>query len=103
MRPAETILIENPAAVVNESKNLDKANAFVEFLRSDEAQRIYAAKGYRSVNPELVDAKQYPRPAQLFEIGELGGWSKVNDEFFDPEQGAIAEIFKSQGKSTASD
>ena len=46
---------------------------------------------------------QFPTPAKLFEIGKFGGWDKVNDEFFDPEQGVVAEIFQSQGKSTASD
>jgi sulfate/thiosulfate-binding protein len=100
--PDETILIENPAAVVSESKNAKTAEAFLEFLRSDEAQKIYASKGYRSVKKALVDEKAYPTPARLFEIGKLGGWSKVDDEFFEPSKGKIAEIFRSQGKSTAS-
>jgi sulfate/thiosulfate transport system substrate-binding protein len=100
--PDETILIENPAAVVSESKNKKAADAFLNFLQSDEAQKIYASKGYRSVKKELVDRKRYPTPAKLFEIGKLGGWSKVNDEFFDPSKGKIAKIFESQGKSTAS-
>ena len=32
--PDQTILIENPIAVVSKSKNPDKAKAFVDFLRS---------------------------------------------------------------------
>jgi len=103
VRPDETILIENPVAVVNESQNRSKAEAFVDFIRDDKAQRIFAGKGYRPVRAELVDEQRYPDPPGLFEIDTLGGWSKVNDEFFDPEGGAIAEIFQSQGKSTASD
>jgi sulfate/thiosulfate transport system substrate-binding protein len=101
--PDETILIENPVAVVNESKQRATADAFVDFLRTDEAQKIYTEKGYRSIKPELVDKKKYPTPPMLFEIGRFGGWSKVNDKFFDPESGAISDIFQSQGKSTASD
>jgi sulfate/thiosulfate-binding protein len=100
--PEQTILIENPVAVVNKSKELKAAEAFVEFLRTDEAQRIYAAKGYRSVKKGLVDEKRYPAPATLFEIDRFGGWPKVNDEFFEPQSGKIAEIFREQGKSTAS-
>jgi sulfate/thiosulfate transport system substrate-binding protein len=98
--PDATLLIQNPDAVVNKTKNKAAADAFLAFLRSDPAQRIFAAKGYRSVNPKLVDANEYPRPKQLFEIGKFGGWSKVNDQFFDPDKGTIAKIFQSQGKST---
>jgi sulfate/thiosulfate transport system substrate-binding protein len=100
--PDETILIENPAAVVNRTKERKSADAFLGFLRSDHAQKIFASKGYRSIKPELLDEKRYPKPAKLFEIGRFGGWSKVNDEFFEPQSGKIAEIFRSQGKSTAS-
>jgi sulfate/thiosulfate transport system substrate-binding protein len=98
--PAATLLIENPDAVVNKSKNKKAANAFLDFLRTDEAQKIFASKGYRSVNPKLVDANKYPRPKELFEISKFGGWGKVNDEFFDPDKGTIAKIFQSEGKST---
>src|SRR4051812_25450876 len=90
--PGATLLIENPDAVVNKSKNKKAANAFLDFLRTDEAQKIFASKGYRSVNPKLVDAKKYPRPKQLFEIDKFGGWSKVNDQFFDPDKGTIAKV-----------
>jgi sulfate/thiosulfate transport system substrate-binding protein len=101
--PDETILIENPIAVVNESKEPEKARAFVDFLYTEEAQRIFARKGYRPVIEGVAGASEFPTPAKLFEIGKFGGWDKVNDEFFDPEKGTIAEIFQSQGKSTASD
>ena len=100
--PEETILIENPAALINESKNPKAAEAFLKFLRTDEAQKIYASKGYRSIKPALVDEQKFPQPAKLFEIDKFGGWSKVNDEFFEPSSGKVAKIFESQGKSTAS-
>jgi sulfate/thiosulfate transport system substrate-binding protein len=100
--PDETILIENPVATVNESKNLDKAKAFVDFLYTPEAQEIFVAKGYRPVVDGVPGADEFPTPPKLFEIDKFGGWGDVNDTFFDPEKGVIAEIFKSQGKSTAS-
>ena len=99
--PDETILIENPVAVTTGAGA--KAQAFVDFLRTERAQRIFAEKGYRSVLPTLADENEFPTPPKLFEIDRFGGWGKVNDTFFEPEQGVIAEIFKSQGKSTASD
>jgi sulfate/thiosulfate transport system substrate-binding protein len=101
--PDETILIENPVAIVSESDEREKAKAFVDFLYTEEAQKIFAEKGYRPVVEGVADESRFPTPPKLFEIDKFGGWDKVNDEFFDPESGAVAEIFKSQGKSTASD
>jgi sulfate/thiosulfate-binding protein len=99
--PDATILIENPIAVSKKSKAPEKAKAFVDWVRSPEAQKIFAAKGYRSVRKELVDAKRYPAPKQLFEIDELGGWTEVMKKYFDPEGGAVAAIEKDLGVSTA--
>ena len=99
--PDQTILIQNPVAVVSKSNNKAKAQAFVDFLRTPAAQKIYVEKGYRSVLKSLADEKRFPTPPGLFEIGRLGGWSKVGDEFFDPAKGKVAQIFQKQGKSTA--
>jgi sulfate/thiosulfate-binding protein len=99
--PDQTILIQNPAAVTKDSKTPEKAKAFLDWLITPEAQKIYASKGYRSVLPELVDKRTYPTPKKLFKIDEFGGWSKVNDEFFDPEKGSVAGIEKDLGVSTA--
>jgi sulfate/thiosulfate-binding protein len=99
--PDQTILIENPIAVTKTSKNADKARAFVDFVHSDEGQKIFAEKGYRSVKPVLVDKSKYPTPKTLIKIDELGGWSKVSDEFFDPDKGMMADIEKSLGVSTS--
>jgi sulfate/thiosulfate transport system substrate-binding protein len=101
--PDETILIENPIAITSESENPELARSFVDFLYTEEAQRIFAEKGYRPVVEGLLDESHFPTPKTLFEIDKFGGWDRVNDEFFDPEQGVIAEVFQAQGKSTASD
>jgi sulfate/thiosulfate transport system substrate-binding protein len=99
--PDQTILIQNPAAVTTDAENPAKAKAFLDWLVTPEAQKIYAANGYRSVLPDLVDKSTYPDPKKLFKIDEFGGWSKVNDEFFDPDGGSVAEIEKDLGVSTA--
>ena len=101
--PDETLLIENPIAVVNESKNPELAQSFVDFLYTPEAQEIFASKGYRPVVEGTAGADEFEAPDTLFEIGKFGGWGKVNDEFFEPEGSVVADIFQSQGKSTASD
>jgi sulfate/thiosulfate transport system substrate-binding protein len=95
--PDETILIENPIAVTEDAKQ--GAQEFVDYVRSDAAQKVFAEKGYRSVNPDLVDAKRYPKPSGLFEIDKFGGWSAVNDKFFDPD-GVVGKIERDLGVAT---
>jgi sulfate/thiosulfate-binding protein len=99
--PDQTILIQNPIAVTSTSKNPAKANAFIDFLRSDAGQKIFAEKGYRPIKESLVDKSKFPTPANLFTIDKLGGWSTVNDKFFDPDKGVVAKIEKSLGVSTS--
>src|SRR3954462_4564441 len=97
--PDSTLLIETPIAVT-ESASEPAAEEFLKFLWSDEGQEIWAENGYRPVNPKLVDAKQFPTPKELFKISQFGGWSKVNDEFFDDETGSVAKIESELGVST---
>jgi sulfate/thiosulfate transport system substrate-binding protein len=100
--PDQTLLIENPVAVVNEAKDPELAQSFVDFLYTPDAQEIFVGKGYRPVVEGTARADRFPQPKDLFEITKFGGWDKVNDEFFDPEKGVVAKIFQSQGKSTES-
>jgi sulfate transport system substrate-binding protein len=100
--PDQTILIENPVAATSSSKDPKLAQAFVDFLYTPEAQKIFADKGYRPVVKDTPGADKFPTPSQLFEITKFGGWDKVNTEFFDPENGIVAKIFQDQGKSTES-
>jgi sulfate/thiosulfate transport system substrate-binding protein len=97
--PPSTILIETPIAVTVDAP--PAAQAFLDFIWSDAGQEIWAENGYRPVNPDLVDPKQFPTPEDLFTIDEFGGWDKVNDEFFDDETGSVAEIERELGVSTS--
>jgi sulfate/thiosulfate transport system substrate-binding protein len=99
--PNETILIENPIAAINEG-DVEKANAFIEFARSPEAQEIFAEKGYRTVLKDLEDKQKYPDPPGLFDIDEFEGWSAVNEKFFDTENGEVTKILQDLGVSTES-
>jgi len=94
--PDTTILIEQPAAVTVDAPQ--SSIDFLDFLWSDEGQKIWAENGYRPVNPALVDETQYPSPAtKLYTIADFGGWDKVADEFFDEENGSIAKINEELG------
>jgi sulfate/thiosulfate-binding protein len=97
--PPSTILIETPIAVTEDAP--EAAQAFLDFLWSDEGQRLWAENGYRPVNPDLVDPQKFPTPDDLFTIDKFGGWDKVNDEFFDESTGKVADIESELGVSTA--
>jgi sulfate transport system substrate-binding protein len=84
--PADTILIENPVAVVTKGGHTSLAQAFVSFLRTPSAQKIFAAK--------------FPTPSGLFTIASLGGWKQVTKTFFDPTSGAVTRIEQGLGVST---
>jgi sulfate/thiosulfate transport system substrate-binding protein len=99
--PDQTILIQNPIAVTTDAKNKAKAQAFVDFTTTPEAQKIFVSKGYRPVVASANDPSKFPDPPGLFKIDKFGGWSKVNDEFFDPDKGKVAAIEKDLGVSTS--
>jgi sulfate transport system substrate-binding protein len=100
--PDQTILIENPVAVVSRSRNPEAAKAFVDFLRSPAGQEIFARKGYRPVDQQVAADAGFPRPPGLFRITDLGGWSDVSKRFFDKESGVLAGIEQQVGVSVGS-
>ena len=97
--PSDTILIQNPIAVVTKG-NTSKAQAFVNWLISPPAQKIWVSKGYRSVIPSLNDPAKFPTPSGLFTISYLGGWKQVTKTFFDPTSGSVTQIEQGLGVST---
>jgi sulfate/thiosulfate-binding protein len=97
--PDNTILIENPVAVTKNSKHPAEAQAFIDFLFSDTAQKIFSDSGYRPV--VTADAtKQFPQPSGLFQITKFGGWNDVTKKFFDPDTGLLASIETGLGVPT---
>src|SRR5690554_6734869 len=86
--PSVSILAEPPVTVVD--KNVDRkgtravAQAYLEYLYSDEAQRIAGRNYYRPTNPTIAAEfeKQFPKVA-LFNINDVfGGWGKAQAEHF---------------------
>ena len=97
--PDDTILIENPAAVTTEAQDPDAANAFLDYIYTDEGQQTFADYGYRPVVKSVLEDNrdEFPEPSGLFTIEEFGGWSKVNTEFFDDKSGSIIQLIGQQG------
>ena len=99
--PKATLQIETPLAAVKGS-NYAAAQQFVNWLYTPAAQTIWAQNGFRSVVPS-VERKylaQFPPRPQLFTIGYVGGWEKVNTQFFDPTNGIVAKIEQGLGVGT---
>lgn len=87
--PDVNISIDNPIAVVD--KNVDKhgnravAEAFVKYLYTPDAQREFAKVGFRPVDATVAKevAKDFPPVKTLFTVKNLGGWEKIQKQFFD--------------------
>lgn len=99
--PDDTIRIENPLTVTQGAP--PAAQAFVDYVLSEPAQRRFAEWGYRPVDEKVLAEKaaDFPEPSGLFTIRDLGGWPAVDAELFDPENGSIAKIEEAAGISTA--
>jgi sulfate transport system substrate-binding protein len=88
--PRSTLLIENPVAVVDGYAERhgagELARAFVAFLWTPEAQRLFARHGLRPVVPAVAAEVQdgFPAVADLFTIRDLGGWADVERVVFAP-------------------
>ncbi|HEY2718078.1 MAG TPA: extracellular solute-binding protein, partial [Solirubrobacteraceae bacterium] len=99
--PKDTILIQNPIAVVGKGSSATTAQKFVGYLTSPAGQTIWAEQGYRPVISGVSAAAKFPTPPGLFTIDTLGGWKKITKEFFEPETGIVTKIEQSLGVSTA--
>ena len=98
--PAETILIENPAAVVSTSESPEAAQAFLDYLYTPEAQAVFASKGYRPVVEGVETEFDSSGPAGLFTIEDVGGWPDVRTRFFDREGSIFLDIENELGVPT---
>lgn len=96
--------IEGPVAIVDQivdkRQTREVAEAFVAYLFTPEAQRIFAESGFRPTDPAIAAefAAEYPPIEQLSTVKDLGGWQEVDSKFF--KDGAIFDqILSKIGKS----
>lgn len=96
--PTVSILAEPPVAVVD--KVVDRrgtrklAQAYLQYLYSDEGQEIAAQNYYRPINEKIAKkyATQYPK-LKLFTIEEVaGGWTKAQKAHFS-DGGVFDQIY----------
>ncbi len=101
--PSQSILAEPPVAIVD--KNVDKhgtrkaAEAYLQFLYSDEGQDIIARNFYRPATERAAKktASQFPK-VKLFTINEVAGnWSEAQKKHF-ADGGVFDQIYAPRSK-----
>jgi sulfate/thiosulfate-binding protein len=102
--PPQTVLIQNPIAVTVKSAHAAQAQAFVSWLESSAGQTLWAKEGYRPVLPSVATQfkSSFTQPAKLFTVSLLGGWTSIDNKFFDPTNGIVTKLEQKAGVSTAS-
>jgi sulfate/thiosulfate-binding protein len=96
--PSLSILAEPTVSVVD--RNVDRkgtrkvAEAYLQYLYSEEGQEIAARNYYRPTDPKVAKKyeKQFPK-LQLFTVGQsFGGWQKASKAHFQ-EGGTFDQIY----------
>ena len=96
--PKQTILIENPVALTTSGLKHTEAKAFLKFLWSPKAQKLFGDTGYRPVLKSVASSRKYKykQPKTLFKINSaklgLRGWKSVQYRFFDHSNGIMTRI-----------
>ena len=97
--PSVSVKAEPPVALVDgnaDAKGTRKvAEAYLQYLYSDEGQKIAAKHYYRPFKPEAADPadlKRFP-DLKLATIDEFGGWKKAQPAYFG-DGGVFDQIYK---------
>ena len=104
--PRQTILIENPVAVLKTSEHKADGEGVPRAScasrpRSASSPRTATARCCKSVARGVQDAVPGARPAcSRSTTSWLGGWDKVQKRFFDPQHGIMAQIQRQVGGDT---
>jgi sulfate/thiosulfate transport system substrate-binding protein len=99
--PDDTILIQTPLAATKDAPQ--QAQDFVKWEYTPEAQQIWADNGYRPVVKSVFEKNKskFTDPSNIFTIDKLGGWDKVDTQFFDPTNGIVTQDEQDLGVSVS--
>jgi sulfate/thiosulfate transport system substrate-binding protein len=102
--PRQSFLIQLPVAVIQKSPNKDVANQFLQFMKSEPEQLVFAQYGFRPVNKAAAAqvAKQFPARPGLWTVDDktIGGWRAADAKWFDPSKGLMVKIEQASGGPT---
>jgi sulfate transport system substrate-binding protein len=105
--PRQTMLIELPIAVLKGSSNKDKANQFIQYVKSEPSQEIFAHYGFRPVDKKVAAepkvAKEFPSRPGIYTINDktIGGWRAADKRWFDLNNGIMTKIERAVGGPTS--
>ena len=97
--PSISILAQPSVAIVDEvvdyRKTREVAEAYLNYLYSDEAQRIEGKNFYRPSNPQILKEFEnvFDLNVQLVTIADFGGWEKAQKEHFS-DGGVFDQIYE---------
>lgn len=84
--PRSTILSEHTAVMIMkniEPQQQEFIDAFMAFLWSDQAQKIFVEYGFRSINESLNQNKAFGIIEDPFTVKDLGGWENSKTKIID--------------------
>ncbi len=88
--PPSTVAIETPVAVVDQNAEancvLEVADAFVEYLHSEDAKALFTTTGFER-STDIAEAAQgdgerFPPIEDLFTTDDVGGWEQLDTDVF---------------------
>lgn len=100
IHPSISILAQPSVAVVDanaeEHGTKDAADAYLEYLYSDDAQRMAGKYYYRPLKPEILQefSEQFDLEMDLVTIEDFGGWDNAYETYFD--DGAVFDQIYSE-------
>ena len=79
--PSVAFVEVNADAIVNQ----EVSRQYLEYLYSDEAQRLIGTYGYRPANAEIRKeyADKFDLTIDLWSIDDFGGWDNAYETYFD--------------------
>lgn len=96
--PSVSILAQPSVAIVDDNANANKtqevSREYLQFLYTEEAQRLIGQYGYRPTDETVLQeyADKFDLQIELYTIDDYGGWDKAYEVFFDDE-GIFDEIY----------
>ena len=83
--PEWTIYSEHPAIAIDRNVTPEKAplvRSFLDFLWSEEAQRIFVQYGFRSITDDRLNAENpyFSKVPHPFTVDDLGGWKRAQSQ-----------------------
>ena len=89
--PSVSILAQPSVAIVDDNADANHtqeiSHEYLQYLYSDEAQRLIGKYGYRPTNESILQeySEQFDLDLKLYTIEDYGGWDAVYAQYFDDE------------------